>query len=261
MNHLSVLLLSAGLLGITAGTSAQTAAPDKPAAASTQLDRIEQKLDEVLRRLDQPHAPVPGTLQGATAAVGAALPSPAPASAPAAATEAYKPGAIAVLHAASHDHNALAAIPPDSVGGFVYTGGPIPFTDIRGRGVRYVGPVGAELQGWLRAKEAGRYELATDLSAHFQSTGNSPPTCLLHAWLEDHSLGEHTVYVANIRNNEAAATLVLGADLQPGLYRLRLWTVFDNPASVATTSEPLLKTSSELNLRPITGADLLHREE
>jgi hypothetical protein len=127
--------------------------------------------------------------------------------------------------------------------------------------VRYVGPVGAELQGWLRAKEAGRYELATDLSAHFQSNSNSPPTCLLHAWLEDHSLGEHTVYVTNARNNEAAATLVLGADLQPGLYRLRLWTVCDNPASVATTSELLLKTPSELNLRPITGADLLHREE
>ncbi len=122
-----------------------------------------------------------------------------------------------MLHAALHDHNALAAIPPDSVGGFVYTGGPIPFTDIRGRGVRYVGPVGAKLQGWLRAKEAGRYELATDLSAHFQSNGNSPPTCLLHASLEDHSLGEHTVYVANARNNEAAATLVLAADLQPGL--------------------------------------------
>ncbi len=261
MNHLPALLLSAGLLGITIGAHAQTAAPDKPAALPTQLDRIEQKLDEVLRRLDQPHTPAPGTLQGAPAAVGAARPSPAPASAPVAATEAYKPGAIAVLHAASHDHNALAVIPPDSVGGFVYTGGAIPFTDIRGRGVRYVGPVGAELQGWLRAKEAGRYELATDLSAHFQNNGNSPPTCLLHAWLEDHSLGEHTVFVTNPRNNEASATLVLGADLQPGLYRLRLWTVCDNPGSVATTSELLLKTPSELNLRPITGADLLHREE
>ena len=125
--------------------------------------------------------------------------------------------------------------------------------------MRYAGAVGAEIHGWLRAKEAGRYELATDLSSHFAGTNNSPPTCLLHAWLEDQSLGERTVFVTNPHNNEADATLVLGAELQPGLYRLRVWTVCDAPWGISTTSELLLKAPSELNLRPVTGSDLCTR--
>lgn len=35
-------------------------------------------------------------------------------------------------------------------------------TDIRTRGVRYAGPVGVELQGWLRAREAGRYQIGAE---------------------------------------------------------------------------------------------------
>jgi hypothetical protein len=84
VNPLPALLLSVGLLGITAGAHAQTAAPDKPAVPPTQLDRIEQKLEEVLRRLDQPHAAAPGALQGGPAAVGAALPR-------------YRPGTVVTL--------------------------------------------------------------------------------------------------------------------------------------------------------------------
>jgi len=53
---------------------------------------------------------------------------------------------------------------------------------------------------------------------------------------------------------------VLGAELQPGLYRLRVWTACTTPQGVATTAELLLKAPSELNLRPVTGNDLLHRE-
>ncbi len=257
MIRLPAILFSAALVVGPVVTRAQAPAP---AAPPSQLDRIEQKLDEVLRRLDQPRPQTSQPAQAGPAASGVAAPSPAPASAPDADSEAYKPGAIVVVRAAPHDHNFLATIPADSVGGFVYTGGPIPFTDIHARGVRYVGPVGAEIQGWLRAKEAGRYELATDLSAHFAGTNNSPPTCLLHAWLEDQSLGERTVFVTNPRNNEADATLVLGAELQPGLYRLRVWTACDAPSGIATTSELLLKTPSELNLRPVTGGDLLHKE-
>ena len=66
--------------------------------------------------------------------------------------------------------------------------------------------------------------------------------------------------MTNPHNNEADATLVLGAELQPGLYRLRVWTVCDAPWGISTTSE-LLKTPSEFNLRPVTGSDLLHRED
>ena len=152
-------------------------------------------------------------------------------------------------------------MPPDSVGGFVYEGGPIALTDIRTRGVRYAGPAGVEIQGWLKAKEAGRYQLGTDLTARFANGAMIAPTCFLQAWLEGRSLDGRSVLVSHPGSQEAAASLVLGAELQPGLYRLRVWTACTAPQGVSFTSELLLKAPSELNLRPVTGSDLLHREE
>ena len=48
-----------------------------------------------------------------------------------------------------------------------YTGliSPLPRRPVPSRRLRYVDPVGVEIRGWLRAKEASRYELATDLTA------------------------------------------------------------------------------------------------
>ncbi len=252
-------VLSAAALSLAA--YAQTPAPATPApSASGQLDRIEQKLDELLRRLDQSRPQPSGAVQGAVAAQGAAAASPVPGAAPAALLEAYKPGALAVAHAVPRDANGLADIPPDSVGGFVYDGGPIAFTDIRTRGVRYASPAGVEFQGWLRAKEAGRYQIGTDLTARFANGAMIAPTCFLQAWLEGRSLDQRTALVTHPGNLEATASLVLGAELQPGLYRLRVWSVCTAPQGVTTTSELLLKAPSELNLRPVTGNDLLHRE-
>jgi len=244
-------LLAAAVLALPPAAHAQTPAPATPApSAPDQLDRIEQKLDELLRRLDQAHPQ----------SSGAANLSPAPGTASAAAPEAYKPGALAVAHAVPRDANGLADIPPDSVGGFIYDGGPIAFTDIRTRGVRYAGPAGVEFQGWLRAKEAGRYQIGTDLTARFANGAMIAPTCFLQAWLEGRSLDQRTALVTHPGNLEATASLVLGAELQPGLYRLRVWSVCTAPQGVTTTSELLLKAPSELNFRPITGNDLLHRE-
>ena len=254
-----VLLLSASLLVLSLAARAQAPAA-APSPAPSQLDRIEGKLDELLRRMDQARPQPSGAGQGAVAAGGAAT-APAGLGAPSAASgEAYKPGALAVARAAPRDANGLAEMPPDSVGGFVYEGGPIPFTDIRTRGVRYAGPVGIELQGWLRAREAGRYQVGTDLTARFNVGAGVPPTCFLQAWLEGRSLDQRTVVVTRPGSQEATASLVLGAELQPGLYRLRVWTVCTTPQGVATTAELLLKAPSELNLRPVTGNDLLHRE-
>ena len=260
MMRRAIFLLSASLLAFPLAVHAQTPTPATPAPPPSQLDRIEQKLDEVLRRLDQPRLQLSGGAPGQPAASGRQTPSPAVAAAPAASQEGYKPGALVVVRAAPRDQNALAAIPADGVGGFVYQGGLIPFTDIHDRGVRYVGPVGVEIQGWLRVKEAGRYQVATDLSASFTSNANSPPTCLLQVWVEDHSLGQQTFYMVPKSGKEADTTLVLGAELQPGLYRLRVWSVCTEPPGIATTSELLLKAPSELNLRSVTGNDLVHRE-
>ncbi len=255
------LLLSASLLALPLDVRAQGPAPAPSASAAlSQLDRIEGKLDEVLRRLDQSRSQPSGTTQGVAAIPGVSIPSQAPSAPPAPSQEAYKPGALAVAHAAPPNPNTLADISPDSVGGFVYEGGPMPFTDIRTRGVRYAGAVGVELQGWLRAREAGRYQIGTDLTARFQPGYGVPPVCFLQAWLEGRSLDQRTTSVAHPGSNEATALLVLGAELQPGLYRLRVWSVCTAPQGVTIAAELLLKAPSELNLRPVTGNDLLHRE-
>lgn len=261
----SALLLSAPLLVLALAVSAQAQAPATPPAAPvavpSQLDRIEGKLDEVLRRLDQPRLHPPGGGQAGGAIPGPPNPSPVSTTPPGASQEAYRPGALVVVHAAPANVNTLADVPPDSVGGFVYEGGLVPFTDIRTRGVRYAGPIGVEMQGWLRAKEAGRYQFGTDFTARFGSGAGMPPTCYLQVWLEGRSLDGRSVIVTRPGSNEATASLVLGAELQPGLYRLRVWSACTAPQAVTTSAELLLKAPSELNLRPVTSNDLLHREE
>ena len=166
-----------------------------------------------------------------------------------------------VVRAAPRDPNGLSAIPADGVGGFVYTGGPIPLNDIgipRGalhRAGRRRGPRLAAGQGsW--AIPVGRGRVRPSGIVH------SGPTCFLQAWLENRSLDQRTALVSPSASNvhDATATLVLGAELQPGLYRLRAWTVCTGQQGVTSTVELLLKAPSELNLRPVTGADLLHRE-
>ena len=261
----ATLLLSAALLALLPPPSvlAQTQ-PPAPAMPSTpppgQLDRIEGKLDEVLRRLDQPRAQPSVATQGQAAPSGAPIPSQAPGQAPAASAQAYRPGALAIVHPAPKDVGSLSEVPPDSVGGFTYEGGPISLTDIKTRGVRYAGPAGVEIQGWLQAKEAGRYQIGTDLTAHFSGMAIVAPTCFLQAWLEGRSLDQRSVLVSQPGSRDASGSLVLGAELQPGLYRLRVWTACTTVQGVATTSELLLKAPSEMNLRPVTGNDLLHRE-
>lgn len=255
----SALPLSAFLLvGVQV---AQAQSPAVLPASPTQLDRIESKLDDVLRRLAQPAQQPQLAAQGqANPSAITALPS-ATGEALAASPGVYKPGAIAVAHPAPKDEKSLTEIPSDKVGGFIYQGGPIVLTDIATRGVRYAGAAGVELQGWFRAKEAGRYQFATDLTARF-AYSIDPPACILQAWLEGRSLDQRSALVAGLGiSKEASATLVLGADLQPGIYRLRVWTACTPLAGVSSTSELLIKAPSELNLRPVTGNDLLHREE
>ena len=202
----------------------------------------------------------PGAVQGHAASSATSSSSPVSGEPPAPPPAAYKAGALVVARPAPKDANSLAEVSADDVGGFVYAGGPIALTDIRTRGVRYAGPVGAEIQGWLRTREAGRYQIGTDLEVHFRAGFYFAPSCLLQAWLEGRSLDQRSILISHPAGNDANATLVLGAELQPGLYRLRVWTACTVPQGVAITSELLLKAPSELNLRPVTGGDLLHRE-
>ncbi len=116
-------------LAVAALMAVSARAQTPPASLDQRLDRIDSKLDEILRRLNAASTP----------AVGQAAPSPA-AAAPAvpntAAQASYQPGAVAIVHAAPDKPRDLQAIPADSVGGFVYDGGPVALNDLRANGVR-----------------------------------------------------------------------------------------------------------------------------
>ncbi len=250
MSRHAVLFLSALLVLPAFPAAAQQPAP-------TQLDRIEAKLDEMLRRLPA-HVPDPAP----SAAVGQAGAGPA---APASPTD-YRPGALAVVRPMAISATVLA-VPADSVGGFVYTGGTLRLDDLSGRGLRYRGLAGVELQGWLRAREAGRYQLAVDFGSPHAPNSFMSVSCGVALWLEDRQVGQRTGELTLAPGNGAASaplSVVLGAELQPGLYKLRLWMACGRNAIqpfVPITADVLLKTPSELNLRGIAADDMAHREE
>ncbi len=110
--------------------SVSAGAQTPPPSLDQRLDRIENKLDEILRRLNAASTPT--------------APSPA-AAAPAVlntAEASYQPGAVAIVHAAPDRPRDLQAIPADSVGGFIYDGGPVALNDLSATGVRYSGLAG-----------------------------------------------------------------------------------------------------------------------
>jgi hypothetical protein len=99
-----------------------------------------------------------------------------------------------------------------SCGDPIYTGGPLQLADLADHGVRYAGLTGVEWQGWLRARETGRYELEID-GTTVSPNNFASATCVFAGWLEDRAIG---VQEANPRSNvaqPAAFSLILGAEL------------------------------------------------
>ena len=136
----SARLLSAPLLALPVAARAQLSAPTSAPAEQSQLDRIEDKFDEVLRRLDHLQRQSPVAVGRQAGLLGHLQPSSlAPGEPPASSQAAYKPDAVAVAHLAPKDIDTLSELLADDVGGFIYEGGPITLTDICSRGVRYAG--------------------------------------------------------------------------------------------------------------------------
>jgi hypothetical protein len=215
MLHLRLAVPAAGLsVGGTAPVFAQP--------APTQLDRIEQKLDTILHRLDQMP---PGQADGTQPTVSAAAPSLSSASE-------ILAGGCPRHHSRRTRHaNPAQEIPPDSVGGFIDAGGPLQLADLTDHGVRYAGLTGVEWQDWLRAKEAGRYQL--DIDGSTVSPNNyTLSTCVFAGWLQDRSIGMQEAKPRANLSQPAAFSLILGAELQPGLYKLRLWATCTPTPSV-----------------------------
>jgi hypothetical protein len=240
-------------LAVAALMAVSARAQTPPASLDQRLDRIDGKLDEILRRLNAASTPAGGQAAPSPAAAAPAVPDTA------AAKASYQPGAVAIVHAAPDKPRDLQAIPADSVGGFVYDGGPVALNDLHAKGVRYAGLAGLELQGWLKVTAAGRTQLAVEYRATTGGNAVIPPSCLATAWLEDRAIGAETGQIPVPAREEKTIDLILGADLQPGLYRLRLWTACTPTRDLKLNAEVLLKNPADMNLRPVTAVDLLHQ--
>lgn len=150
--------------------------------------------------------------------------------------------------------------PADSVGGFVYNDGVVRLDDLAARGVRYRDQAGIEFQGWLRVRETGRYQLGAEFGPSRPGAGGNF-SCGVAVWLEDRPVGQQTDGLSLSGANPVPLSLVLGAELQPGFYKLRLWTACGRMSGfvpVAVTA--LIKAASDLNLRPLTAVDVSHHE-
>lgn len=221
-------------------------------ADRAQVDRLEQRVAALEKRLGDRAAPS-GRSAGAEVPAAAAPPD----------TFSYLPGAVAVAHAAPTNPRLLAEVPVDSVGGFVYTGGPLALHDLSDRGVRYAGLTGVELQGWFKATQAGRYQFGEDLHGTLGPSAIVGADCTLEVWLEDRVVGapQGSLPPPNGTGGEQRLSLVAGADLQPGVYKFRLWSACAPtlPRAARLTGDLLVKAPSDLNLRGYKADDLLHR--
>jgi hypothetical protein len=61
-----------------------------------------------------------------------------------------------------------------------------------------------------------------------------PPECLLEIWLEDRLVGPERATLAPDKNRDAKASMLIGAEVEPGLYKFRLW----QPAPLCRTRTP-----------------------
>lgn len=251
----------AALIGATDRAFAENAPTD---TTDQRLERIERKLDALLRRLDAPSTvgadqrpPLPAPDKGSTSQKPGALPA-------AAGTDgtSYEPGAVAIARIAPAKTDGLSDVPADSVGSYVYQGGDIALNELSRNGVRYTGLAAVELQGWLKIAEAGRTQLAVEYRATTGSNVFVNATCIASVWLEDRSIGSRRAEIPMPAREEKTVSLVYGADLQPGLYKLRAWLACTPPRDLRRLSAVMLiKSPSDMNLRLINDTELLHQKQ
>jgi len=254
----TAVAMGLAITGLCFGSVPLLAQEGGGASVEQRLDSIEQKLDRILQRLDERGPLAAGTIIPPAPASETRTDIPPP---PGVATpEPFKSGAVAIARTAPKGPDALPEIPADSVGSFVYSGGAIQLSDLSRSGVRYEGVAAVELQGWLKVNEPGRTQIAVEYRATTGSKAYLSPSCIAAVWLENRSIGSERAEIPMPAREQKTISLVMGADLQPGLYRLRVWSACTPPRDVRQLdAELLIKSPSDMNLRTITSNDLLHQ--
>ncbi|RWE18835.1 MAG: hypothetical protein EOS41_31235, partial [Mesorhizobium sp.] len=80
--------------------------------------------------------------------------------------------------------------------------------------------------------------------------------------LEDRPIGSRRGEIPMPAREEKTVSLVYGADLQPGLYKLRAWLACTPPRDLRKLSAVMLiKSPGDMNLRLINDSELLHQEQ
>ncbi|MBY0333128.1 MAG: hypothetical protein K2X49_20905, partial [Acetobacteraceae bacterium] len=158
--------------------------------------------------------------------------------------------------------DALLAPPADSLASAVHAGGPLRLYG-PGTGGRPGEPAGVELQGWLRAREAGRHQVFADFAFARAGGAIAGVPCAAVLWVEERRAGAASGELGIGLGRPGTLSLTLGADLAaPGLYRFRLWLAcarggFPTPPA---TAEVALKAPSDPAPHGLGPDDLLHRE-
>lgn len=234
-------------------------AQDRQPETRKQLDRIERKLDSLIE-----HLGITGQ-GGASAKSNDSLPASGndgakQASSEGGASQAYQRGALAIARVAPAKKDDLPEIPADSVGSFIYIGGAIPLSEQSRNGVLYTGLTSVELQGWLKIAEPGRTQLAVEYRATTGSNVFGNAGCIASLWLEDRSIGSQHGEIPMPAREQKSVSFIFGADLQPGLYKLRAWLACTEPRDLrALYAQLLIKTPGDMNLRMIDSGELLHQ--
>jgi hypothetical protein len=138
-------------------------------------------------------------------------------------------------------------------------GGAVPLSDLRDKGVRYTGLAGLELQGWLKVAHPGRTQIAVEYRAVTDQNTITQSFCSATVWLEERSIGVQAGQIYAPTHAERTVDLILGSELQPGLYRFKLWTACTPARDLKLDAEVLVKSPADINLRAISSGELLHQ--
>ena len=114
------------------------------------------------------------------------------------------------------------------------------------------------MQGWLKVASSGRTQIAVEYRANGANSSGAS-ACIADGWLENRSIGGQTGELNLPAPIEKTLDLNLGADLEPGLYRLHVWAACTPVRDLKLTAEILIKSPSDMNLRPLAADELLHQ--